>query len=561
MKRAGWSGRTLRFLLIFLLLGPGVYALDDLSTGNSVVRGDSAAAERYAQWAKNAMEQGRWKDALAALERASDFADVSSDISYLLALARSHENKARGTVLGALDAALGVDRWKMCDPESARLLRAETLIALRAYPEALAELSRAGKSPGEAVLRLKALVSFRPAEFRSFMTETLDRYPRETGPVRFFFSFIKNENEAGSSPGKDDVELLELVIRRLPVLLLKDPELAWMAAPFVRDIADAKRLVQAYRAVNNPVIASLPIALRLGIIDEETALEELFGGPGETRIAAPNAGAGAVLDISLLGEIWELLRTEEARTLFRRNLSAFTGVITEDRDKDGIPEISVEYDRGRPALYSFDAVQNGVPDMTVYFEAGNPRRAMALVPPEASGAAGPLRSFMNEGNRKWAEIRWEQYPAVLETELDGVRFIPRPFEFHFSPLKFGNLWGSDLVFPQRDPLSPPLTRRVLVINALRVERPSLEFNGGIEVVELSQGIPMRAREYVGDLMVSETEFLRGRPQLQRVDLDFDGRVDTARWFRKVYRQMELEELWDYDRDIIKTETVSDWEFE
>ena len=97
------------------------------------------------------------------------------------------------------------------------------------------------------------------------------------------------------------------------------------------------------------------------------------------------------------------------------------------------------------------------------------------------------------------------------------------------------------------------------MQSYRLERPSLEFKGGIEVVELAQGIPIRAREFVGDLMVSETEFLRGRPQLQRLDLNFDGRMDTFRRFRRPYRPMELEDLWNFDRDF--EYVVSDWEVE
>jgi hypothetical protein len=83
----------------------------------------------------------------------------------------------------------------------------------------------------------------------------------------------------------------------------------------------------------------------------------------------------------------------------------------------------------------------------------------------------------------------------------------------------------------------------------------------MEVVELNQGIPVRAREYAGDLMVSETEFLRGRPQLQRLDLDLDGRIDTVRRFSRNYRAAELEELWDYDRDFDYTVNVQDGTFE
>ena len=550
-------GQTLFIMLLFFVAVLPAFPLDSNLSDDSAGRGDAAAAARYALWAKNAMDRGQWEEALAGLERARDFADVSSDISYLLALARSHENKARGTVLEALNAALVVDRWNLYTSGAARLLKAENLIALRAHAEALAELSGVGKSAGEALLTLKAL-SGRPMEFRRFLTDTLDRYPRETGPVRVFLNFLSNEDSRGSNPSKDDLELLELIIRRLPALLLKDPELAWMTAPFVRDIAEAKRLVEAYRAVNTPVASSLPIALKLGVIDDNTALEELFGSSGrpatETSFSGTSsagaistgtssAGTGSV-DIFLLGEIWGLLRQEEARAAFRRNLKAYTGVITEDSDRDGIPEVSVEYREGMPVQYSFDEIQDGDPDLIVYFEAGDPVRALVLIPPEGRGAAE-----LYKGNRKWATIRWEQYPAVLEAALDGAIYIPRPLDLYFAPVRFTGLWGSGVLFPQRDPLSPPLTRRVLVFQALRVERPSLEFNGGKEVVELNQGIPVRAREYSGDLMVSETEFLRGRPLLQRVDLDLDGRVDTVRHFRRIYRPVELEDLLDYDRDI------------
>ena len=498
---------------------------------DSPVRGDGAMAERYALWAKNTMDQGLWKEALAGLERSSDFAGVSSDISYLLALARSHENSGRLSVLEALERSLITDRWNMFGPEAARLMKAENLIALKAYSEALTELSAVNKGPEEAVLTLRALVSFRPGEFRRYMTETLDRYPRETGPVRVFFDFLRNEDARGQNPGKDDLELLELIIRRLPVLVLRDGELAWIAAPFMRDSDEARRLVSAYRAVNISVPASLPAALHLGVIDDETALEELFSFPE----------GKASVDMALLSEIWGLLRRDETRSLFRRNLSSYTGVIIEDADRDGIFETSVEYYRGMAVLYDFDADQDGVPELTVHFEAGDPVRAQVYIPPDTSGSG--------ETSSSRALVLWEKYPAILEVELDEARYIPRPLDFHYSPFRFIELWGSGVLFPLRgDPADPPLTRRVLVSYALRIERPSLEFSSGIEVVELNQGIPVRAREYVGDLMVSETDFLRGRPQLQWVDLDFDGRMETIRHFRRNYRPVELEYLWNYDRD-------------
>jgi len=517
-------------LLIFLFFAFVIFA--------DAESGDAAIALRYAQWAMNVIDQGRWSQALAALERARDFANVSSDISYLLALARYHEGMGRASVLEALFPAFTVDRWVIHDPEEARLFKIENLIALRFHNDALIELSKVANSPRHAELTLNALVSH-PVEFRRFMAETLDRFPRETGPLRVFFRFLSNIDAAGRHPERADFDLLDVIIRRLPLLLPDDPELAWMAASFMWDRDEARRLVSAYRAINLPVPASLPVALRLGIIDEETMMEELFGA------ALPGGSSNQrVLDFALLEEIWELLRNEQAREIFRRNLSIYTGVITEDADRDGIPETFVEYYRGMIVNYVFDPLQGGLPYLEVFFEAGVPAYAHVLLP----GA-----------HRQRATLLWERFPAVRVVELEGVRYIPRPVEFHYSPFLFTQLWGSGALFPQRDHLSPSLTRRVMVMQSYRIERPSREFRGGIEVVELSQGIPIRAREFVGDLMVSETEFLRGRPQLQRVDLNFDGRMDTVRWFRRPYRPMELEDLWDFDRDFERIE--SDWDVE
>ena len=494
-------------------------------------RGDAAVAERYVIWARNLIEQGLYNEALAGLERALDFADVSSDISYLLALSRHRHNRPRETVLHALNLALGTDRWVFYRPDDARLLRAEVLINLRAYSEAIHELARVSRSPEEATLTLRALAAIWPMQFHSNLRDALDRYPRDPRPVRVFFNFLQRQADAGFYPSRDDLELLDLIIRRLPALLPYDPELAWMAAPFFWDLDDARRLITAYRALHTPNPASIPVTLRFGVIDEERAIEELFGLNPAIR-----AGQGQKIsrDISLFAEIWDLLSREETKEMFRRNLSTFTGFITEDINRDGIPEIIAEYSGGMLTRAIYDLTQTGIPDLTIFFEGGDPRWARAFIAPDFS--------------RQEAIIRWERYPSVFYVEAGGVRFIPRPFEFFYSPVFFTELWGSGLLFPQLDTLNPPLTQRVIVSHSIRIERPSLEFSGGIEVIELHQSIPIRAREFVGELMVSETEFFRGRPQLQRVDLNFDGRMETIRYFSQSHRIREIEDLWDYDRD-------------
>ena len=512
----------LMLLPLFLLVTALCLYSMDYHPDDFPATGEAAVAERYAQWAQNVIRQGLWSEALAGLERAFDYAGVSSDISYLLALARSHEGRPRGSVLQALEFAIQADSWNLYQSDDARLFKAEQLIALRAYPEALFELSLVSESLKRAELTLMALSASRPMEFLNHMSLVLDRYPRDTGPVRIFLKHIKNEDYWGRIPESGDFTLLETISRRLPLLLIDDPELAWMAAPFLWDRDDARRLVLSYRAANEPAPDSIPVALLLGLISEERALDELFSSVN-------------VLDLALLGEVWELLHDEDAKEIFRRNLSTYSGVITEDYDRDGIKETFAEYRDGVLIRSDYDRAQSGISDLIIFFEAGIASDALVLIPPESQ--------------RLEALVIWERYPYVLDAEFDGAVFIPRPLDLFYAPVRFVELWGSSVLFPQRDLLSPPLTRRVLVFHSLRIERPSQEFHGGKEVVELNQGIPVRAREFVGDLLVSETEFVRGSPHIQRVDLDFDGRMETVRHFRPIDRPVELEELWNYEREI------------
>ena len=497
--------------------------------------GDRAVAERYALWGRDMGSQGRWNEVLAGMERASDFTNVSSDIPYLLALARHNLNQPRALVLEALDIAFMVSIWSVFSPVEARFFLVENLLAIRAWNDALAELEMVGESSRQAELTLRALSASSPVLFLEHMRETLDRYPRDAGPARVYLEYITALDKADRLPETDELEILEIILRRLPVLISEDPELAWMTAPFIGDTADARRLVLAYRAVNDPVPASIPAALNLGIIDEETALREFFMSGGFPVTA---------LDMNILEEIWDLLRHNDARSFFSRYLTGYSGVIFRDADRDGIPELTAEYRNGMLLSCSYNALQDGFPDLVIFFEAGEPRQALIQLPAEREG-------------RPVADLVWERYPAVLETELQGVRYVPRPFDFFYQPLRHEELWGSGLLFPIRDSLSPPITRRVLVSWALRIERPSQEFRGGIEIIELNQSIPIRAREYVGNILVSETDFLRGRPQSQWLDLNMDGRMDTMRRFSRNYPPAEIYELWDYERLI--EFTVSEWD--
>jgi hypothetical protein len=524
--------RRLSLLFTAILLLPlrafAQPALPPAGTGVS-----AAAGEAYAAWAEELIHEGRWAEALAALERGGDFSDVSSDISYLLAKARLHENLPRPAVLEALGRAFEADRWVKYPPAEARLLEAGILIGMRNFSEALGSLSLAPPGAEAVRLRLLALLGLPDLpEFRRLMADAMNRYPRDPRLVEILFSYARDR-----FPRENEPELIELALKRLPYLLEGEPRLGYLAAPFVRDTAEARRLVEAYRAGGKPEAASIPVSLNLGIIDEALAVEELFG---------PHSASSAdrTIDKKLMLSVWALLRNQEGRALFKRNLLAFSGVITEDSDGDGFPEARTRYREGLILEYSWDADQDGLYEFTVAFSSGG-------IPAWAEQAVA--------GEEARAFILWERYPGVLRVEFEGVSYIPRPHEFLYTPIRFSELAGGGgepgLLYPEAEMPRIRLTRRGLVSYSLRIERPSAEFEGALEIIDLDRGVPWRATELSGGRPVGVTEFELGKPRFQRLDLDLDSRMETLRHFRDG-RAGDPENPLAYERIIELSE--SDW---
>ena len=516
------------FVLFFLILGTSI-----LYAQSQDIRDDSQVARQYFNWAQQAVDEGRWGEALAALERANDFSGVSSDISYLLAVARLHEGKGMQSALDALENAIQINRWVNYNENQALMLKAEQLIVMRNFYGVLAALDQIGgnaASPSmSADIAMLRLLSFRGlalsydvqalARFRSLLLTAMDRYPRDPRPLRIFFEYARNRSPEPSALRESDLNLLDLALRRLPFLLETDPELAWMASYFIRDDDEARRLIASYRAgglyrdgIGNfkPNPNSIPIALNLGLIDDFAAAEELFA-PNEVLF----------LDETIINDVYRLLRSEEGREFFTRKLLDFSGVIVCDADRDGYIDRRSHYSYGAISKLEFTANQNNDINFTVSFDTGG-------VP---VSAVSPVL-----GQNVYAQIKWERYPSVREVTLDREVFQFRPEDFQFAPVTFNALGGSNrlesLAYPVPSYNSINLSYRSLVSFCENFTRPSSEFEGAMEQIFLERGVPYQAVETLNGRVVSVTEFEMGAPVIQRVDFDLDGRMETVRRFRR-----------------------------
>ncbi|MDR2419689.1 MAG: hypothetical protein LBD79_11690 [Treponema sp.] len=496
--------KRLRFVVVLsCVCAVSVFAIND-------ERGDAAMAKRYVAWAETAIAEGRWTEALAALERGMDFVDVSSDMSYLLARVRLHERQNAGAVLEAIRYAEATKRWNVYTLAAARFLEAETLTQLRAFFEALNILSTLPQSADTICLRLTILEHLDERQaFRTLFAQALVDYPRDPRPVHIFLEYA-----ADRLPEANERDLMAIVLRRLPFLLEADPDLAWLAAPFIIDLEESRRVLAAYRAINTPAPMSIPASLSIGLITETQAVDELF--------------SVKTIDKKLLLTVWNTLKSNTAQEQFKQNIARYSGVISEDIDSDGFVETLVEYRDGVIVAYSYDGNQDGYEELSLAFDAGAPAWAEFAVP----GGSNMLFAYPAPER---AVLEWQHYPAILDIRFENTRFVPRPFDFFFAPVYFINLFDgppNEFLYPERDPLSSSLSKRAMISSAVFIERPSAEFAGAIERIELENGVPQSAVEWLKEQLISQTSFSLGRPISQYVDLDLNGHLETVRHFRQ-----------------------------
>ncbi|MCL2196664.1 MAG: hypothetical protein FWB77_03525 [Treponema sp.] len=532
-------------ILLILLLSVNLYAQETYNGS------DVEVAVKYLRYAQDLIDKEQWNDAYAAIIRAFDFKDIISDIPYLTAVLQLKIGPAsRLEVISNLDNAIDAKHWEIYNENHALLFKAEQQIITQDYQGALNSLGRIAER-GEltdnmradaAMLRLLTLRAMACgynegydyilalAQFRSHVLSAMDRFPRDGRPLRIFFEYARNRmpslNEM-SEPG--DIYLLELALRRLPFLLESYPDLAWMASALIWDLDEARRLTGAYRAIRYPHPSSIPIALNLGLIDDDTAINELFAGAEE--------GKAKILNREITVDTYNLLRSEEGRVSFTQKLNSFTGVIESDADCDWYTDTYVTYKSGSIEKFQYNSNLYNYCDYSINFDLNNS-------PVTCNGVM---------------KIFWERYPSVMKIETETEVFLFGPLFLQYAPLRFTQIGGSNnmegLIYPELTEQNV-ITRRAILSFCSSVTRPSFEIDGARETIYMTRGQVQQVVEEIDGKRVSVTEFQRGLPVIQHIDMDQDGRMETIRRFRRPPQDYVWEDLIDYRRLVASSE--SDW---
>jgi len=467
------------------------------------------AASPLVRSAQDFAASGKWNEAASLLAEAEALDGRDSDARYLSALVLLKSKDDAAAALAELDAALLSRQFFLYDSGEALNLKASLLIRMRRFDEALALAAPQGRFPAAQVApadygaerRLAVAASLfglgkREAAFRE-IGEGARLFPSEPRFARLFFEESLRDSTV---PETDAIrDLGGLFLRRLPGLAELEPELRVLAAPFIADEGERRDSILAFRAMGGSSAQASLRALEYGIIDDSKCVAELFA-------------ASSIL-LSDLSSLRGLLRDEKGVAALDEALSGYSGKVLADRDGDGFAEESAVYEKGLLRAYSLDGNQDGRPELIIEAKEGLPASL----------------SLSRDGLS--LEASYSRYPYV-----SSLRFLSSgsareyrfgPEAYIYAPLlltAFPSAADDRIYFPEASPVPDP-SERSAVAAALSLAARNGEYQ---DLISFDAGVPLRRERFLGGKLYGLLDYRNGRPGLERVDADGDGRFETER---------------------------------
>ncbi|MGA2545088.1 MAG: hypothetical protein ABSF43_00950 [Rectinemataceae bacterium] len=464
--------------------------------------GAATVARALLEEARQTAGVGDWEDASLYLAEAATHDPGDADILYLRALAAVKGGLPLDEALGNLNGALTTGRFSYYTRHDASTLKAEILVRERRWTEALGALNPpeidSAVDPVYHLIRARALAGL--GDRRAFTAElsyALRRFPDDPAFPRLFLA------RAGTVPDSAEArELGNIILSRLTRYSAVDPELPVLASPLMGDINKKRDAVTAFRVAGGSSAAATLRALEYGLIDEASASAELLSS------AHPVAYGDLVSLFALAG-------SPAGRNEVFDALADWSGTIEEDSDGDGIAEATFSIAKGLVTGWKLDSRQDGTIDSRAIFADGLP----ILITLDRTGIQ--------------IEIAYSTYPAVSSVaftekgERRGYSFGPEAFSFSPIAMRLFAGTGKTAMFFPFPTSAPDPKDGACAAAALSV---AVETGSSRSVTLLEKGIPQSSTEYRDGRLFSTTTYIRGKPALERIDADGDGRFETERIF-------------------------------
>jgi tetratricopeptide (TPR) repeat protein len=523
--------------LVVVFANTGVFAQSSTAGRNTAIAGTRISG------ALASLSLGFIDEARELVDEALSYAPANPDANYLRAMIGLAAGEPVADALASLEIGLSGEDYRFHDRLDAEILNASLLVRTKQPEQALRFLE--GKPADPEVLYARALARRLLGDLdeeRRLVSEALRRFPDDPRPaLRWLGRQQPLERNSGNSG------LLERLFELRPTLAERDRRLNILLVPYAPSLDMARFLVREYRAMGGSYAFSAIPALRLGLLDEQRAIEEFLAGQG--------GDAPPVLGWPELKELAGLLSSQDAMDSLIKAFRAYRGIVALDTNDDGSHEIMVRYDAGLPVSMSVDDNQDGKPEMLVDFQDGV-----------------PLTLKLDSGSTRML-IRYAVWPYASTVELHTGTLSER-YHFGSAVMPIPMVEYHELVRGSSGPirgvrpsgLGVP-SRNSLVSNAYRIERLTPR---GSESLLALDGIPQRAWWQDEYGRQGRIVYREGLPVDERLDLNGDGVFEARRHWRRdavgqpypAYMEVDLDGDGFYDyREALVFPFLKSWDLD
>ncbi|MBQ7158874.1 MAG: hypothetical protein IJS09_05565 [Treponema sp.] len=328
-------------LLFFSLFFTGALLFAQSDSARSANR---RTAIRYLQLAKQYASQKQWKEADTNARLGLAYDEGIADLWYIRAVSQSNEGEKKSVVIPLVVTSLTRGEWVDYNRDSARILYADLLSTTLHFAEAVKVLDDAPflYSADAEYIRARCYYNM-GGEYIQRAREKIDAarriYPTDARFADLFFSLEYHLNQTmlqDAASGLDTEGLPPLVRKIADAFILGMPsfanpsaELELYAAIFAEGEKQI-RLLKSFKArrLNAPLYAEY--ALRLGLLDQDAALDAIFVYTNDT------------VNLSILQAFVPLITDEKPHQDLYEYLNAYNGRLISDADGDGIANLIVD---------------------------------------------------------------------------------------------------------------------------------------------------------------------------------------------------------------------------
>ena len=499
--------KILNFICILFLSSCFLFAQ------NSVSEANRNTAIRCLKLAETCLMGDDWNNALKQAELGLSYDSDISDLIYVKAAAQIHLGKTKAEVLNTIKEAFEKDQWVEYTKNGARILYADLLSDLGCYEESLDVLQKDSflLSADSEFIRIKNYYRMGTpsslSDARLKVNTSRRIYPNDRRFPNIFFVFeLMYLNEAERTGVEYEIPeivqtIAESYISKLPDYNGDDLDVELMATFFAND-EDRLRLLKAIDAKDTSNNSLMALAcMKADVYSDEEAFDMFF------ESADNNFHLGLLENFALN------ITDDNVKKQFVDKLLNYDGTIVIDEDYDLQPELTIQYEVGRPANITYDKNNDGVIDMYMTFDFGTPDFVS-----------------LNENN---VNMYYSSYPAVSKVSFDDEQFA---FDFFNDDYKanivelvtdnvFDKL-GLEFYVPSVSKETGILSLEQLAEKANAVELPTTERNNSRVVYKILDGKLVFADFFDNDKNYGYCDFSKGMPFIRYVDQDGDGSFET-----------------------------------